>query len=496
MRRANAGGADSGGIPEVPGVIAPPRELPPARLPAGVQTQPKSDFLPDVIPPKIPRADGDPPARTSQPECPVAPPELMVPSDAVTPGKHAAFGSPPMRISADYGSLRDLCEIVRGGFASRDLRGDRVAAGRGEASRGGGAYLQGEFLLWWMKGLDIPVLGTTNTQGGFGFLNEPGTLPIIGPGEFIGTFRQGFRGRAGWWFNDSTAIEGSFFYLARRESEVVAVSEEFGIITRPIFSPNMLPSGVIGFTGEAVAVPGILTGSLAVEAESVLWGFDANIRCCLKSCCDRRWTGFAGYRNLNLSEELTITENIAVIGPGAGVVLINDPVGSTVVVQDRFATDNHFNGGQIGLTYERRWGRLALDARTSIAIGATRQEIDISGFQTRTRPGQPPATFSGGLLAAGPNLGSFSQNAFSVVPEFTLNAGVMLTPTLKVYIGYNFLFWTNVLRTGDQIDPVVDLTFVPNAPAVPPSGLNRPAPPFRETDLWVTGLQFGVQWRW
>jgi hypothetical protein len=54
-----------------------------------------------------------------------------------------------------------------------------------------------------------------------------------------------------------------------------------------------------------------------------MWGFDANIRKCLRSGCDRRWTWFGGYRNVNLSEELSITENIAVVGPGAGSVLID-----------------------------------------------------------------------------------------------------------------------------------------------------------------------------
>ena len=116
-----------------------------------------------------------------------------------------------------------------------------------------------------------------------------------------------------------------------------------------------------------------------------------------------------------------------------------------------------------------------------------------------TLPGQPPVAFNGGLLATGPNLGHFSRDRFAVVPEFTLNLGYRLTPNLKVYTGYNFLYWSSVLRPGDQIDRVVDLTFVPNNPMSPPpvfSGQVRPQALLKATDFWAQGVQFGLEWRW
>ena len=63
-----------------------------------------------------------------------------------------------------------------------------------------------------------------------------------------------------------------------------------------------------------------------------------------------------------------------------------------------------------------------------------------------------------------------------------MNLGYWLTDNLRAYVGYNFLYWTNVIRPGDQIDHVVDLSFVPNSPALPPSGQLRPAPLFKQTD--------------
>jgi len=83
-----------------------------------------------------------------------------------------------------------------------------------------------------------------------------------------------------------------------------------------------------------------------------------------------------------------------------------------------------------------------------------------------------------------------------VAPEATINLGYWVLPRLKLYAGYNFIFWSNVIRPGDQIDHVVDLTFVPNSPPVAASGQLHPQPLFRQSNLWVTGVQFGVEWRW
>jgi hypothetical protein len=473
---------------ELPVAPAPkPTNLtPPAVLP---QPRPMERVIP-TGPAVVP---GQPQVAPLAPgEMPTAPPELMVPAGVmVAPGKSGTFGSAPVRLSKDYPSLSDLC-----GTPLHDRIGS--ALGQDGLDRG---FVQGEFLLWWMQGFNIPVLATTSTSPtGTGYLGDPATVPIIGPGNVVGGIRPGVRLRAGYWLDEANtwAIDGSIFYLGQSNWDSAVGSNQYPVITRPIFSPNPFPGSttLIGETGEAVAVPGILAGGLTVHAQSVLWGADVNLRRCLLNDCDTRASWFVGYRNLNLIESLKMTENITVIGPGDGRVLLTDPIGSIVRVQDRFGTTNHFNGGQIGGTYERRWGRFDFDARGSVALGVTSQELSISGSQTRTPPGGVPVNFQGGLLAVGPNLGNFTGNQFSVVPEVTLNAGYWVLPNLKVHMGFNFIYWTNVIRPGGQIDNVVDLTYVPNAPHVPSSGQARPQPLFHQSDLWVTGLQFGAEWRW
>ena len=242
-----------------------------------------------------------------------------------------------------------------------------------------------------------PILATTNANPNLnGFFGEPGTTSLFGPGSFVGSTRSGFRVRGGAWLNDcgSCGIDGSFFFLGKRSDSAVLSPDAFPLITRPVFVPNVNPGtgAVIGENGEFVALPGTLRGSLSVQGDSQLWGADVNLRKSLCTTCNTRAEIFAGYRYLNLREQLTITENITVTGTGGGRITITDPIGTQVIVRDRFRTQNDFHGAQIGGLYERRWGRWDVNARGSFAIGNTNQILDIDGFQVRQRPGRSPTT--------------------------------------------------------------------------------------------------------
>jgi hypothetical protein len=476
-------------------VALDPQAPAPAPRPAGSQPLPLprsvgDDYIPRTAP--SPDVWGVPGPHLPPGGLPPAPPELMQAHTMVAPGKHGTFGSPPIRLSRDYPPLVDL--ICGGWLTEQDWTADdRPATDR--------FYVQPELLLWWTRSAQIPVLATTSTatqtnaalRQGFGFLGDPFTRNLIGPGSLGDTFRPGFRIRAGAWADDcgTVGIDGSFFFLGRRSGATTISSAQTPVITRPFFAPN---PEVAGEFGEAVALPGSSVGTLSVANHSSLWGMDANLRRALCRQCDFRAEVFAGYRFLSLNEGLGITESIVAV-PGNPF----QAPGTLSLVQDNFETRNRFNGGQLGAVAERQWGRFSVALRTSVALGVTHQELDITGAQLVMPPGQPATTFTGGLLAAGPNLGRFSRDRFGVVPEVGINFGYWLTPYLKAYAGYNFLYWSNVIRPGDQIDRVVDLTFVPNTPMMNPptfSGQFRPQPLFRQTDFWAQGIQFGLETRW
>lgn len=512
-------------IPDVPGVPAwtapkgegtlwrPARDVEPA---AGPKVTQESAPLPKAVAPSplpVPRAV--PPMSSAVPVVP-APDKaatavwggrfwpdnasLVEPAPKVVhaggpppPIRHGTFGSPNVTLSRDYHVL----DLIGAGLLSEE--GVAVPV---EGPPATNFFVETEYLLWWVRRGDIPVLATTapdttNPAGNFGFLGRPGTSVLLGPGPFGDGFRSGFRVRAGGWFDDWWAgcgLDASFFFLGRRSDTFAVGSTQTPVITRPFFAPNVNPltGQVIGEFGEVVAGGGT-AGTLVVNLDSRLWGADVNVKSFLCRTCERHSEWFAGYRHLNLREELSVTESI-VSGPLDAPL----PLGTRIVVNDTFAVRNQFHGGQLGYAAGRRWGRLDADVRASVALGVTHQELDIVGSQAVRRPGQAtPDMFTGGLLAAGPNLGSFTNNEFAVVPEVTLSLGYLVTPNLRLSVGYNFLYWSNVIRPGEQIDRTVDPTFVPNFDLpVPPSGLNRPQPLFRQSDLWVQGLQFGVQLRW
>jgi len=152
----------------------------------------------------------------------------------------------------------------------------------------------------------------------------------------------------------------------------------------------------------------------------------------------------------------------------------------------------------LGLNSEFRRGHWFVNSFGKIALGTMHETVNVNGAQSIVLTNGTTSTAAGGLLALpGANIGSFSQNKFAVVPEVGVNIGYHFTPHFRVFVGYNFLYLSNVLRAADQIDTGLDVTRIPNFPvAAAPLGTARPAIPFRETGLTVQGLNFGLQFSW
>jgi hypothetical protein len=227
-----------------------------------------------------------------------------------------------------------------------------------------------------------------------------------------------------------------------------------------------------------------------------VWGAEVNYRQHLMGDSTARLDALAGYRYLNMSDQLTITEQF-VRTPNSNMT-VGVPAVSGVIT-DSFSTQNTFNGGQVGVAGTVQRGRWSLDSRATIAFGTVRQQIDIAGGQQLTFANGQVTTTQGGLLAVpGTNIGRFSQDKFAVLPEVGLNVGWQATERLKLYVGYNFLYLSSAVRAGDTIDPRVDAARVPNL--VPPGtaapAAFRPLPQFHTDGYFLTGINFGMSFRW
>ena len=468
-------------------IIAPREELPPVptipleSLPQPQPSEPERLPLPRIVPKSEPLETAPAPRRVPQTTTiqeyddgglvwqPATTDHATTHVPRIAPPTtNGSFGSPELSLSRD-GTFGNL--FGNGLF--------------GNTTAGSSGYFNVEYLLWWQNAMRIPVLASTGPAESFGFLNSPGTQSLLGPGRFGETLRNGLRIGAGYWFGPQFGLTGSLFVLGRTSTSFNRTSANFPVLARPIFATNLNRE-----FAELVAFPEQSGGRLSVGSSSEMWGAEVNAAFARCGDCDRNSHWFAGYRFLNLEEDLAITEYIVAGGRRAV-----DPPGTQIVVRDSFATENSFHGGQLGYSTERRSGPFDVQLRGSVALGATHQELTVEGLQRRQRPGMT-MEFVGGLLAAGPNLGQFDRNRFSVVPEATVNVGYRPRDNVRLYVGGNFLYWSDVIRPGQQIDRVIDLTFVPNAPDVEFSGQFRPQANLRSSDYWLLGVQFGAELRW
>lgn len=370
----------------------------------------------------------------------------------------------------------------------------------GRVAGAGKWWATGEYLMWWTQSTSLPTLVTTSAPQFNGILGQGNTTPLIG-GPFGQSFHSGARFGLGRWFgpDEIRGVEARGFFLGQAASTATITTAMVPFLARPFVNTNP-NTPFYGPDAEVVADSVRATGGVQVHLENQLWGAELNYRRNLwadpcNPCRPFRLDALLGYRYLNFSETLTVTENFTAI-PGA----VPPGAFSSGVITDSFRASNEFHGGQIGLAGTAQWGRWSLDGRATVAFGTLNRTLYVDGSQNLVTAAGMPVNASGGLLAIpGANIGKYSDSIFSVAPEVGLNVGYQVTSHMKVFVGYNFLYMTNVLRAAGGIDPYVDAARIPNflaTPATPVPGPARPAPQFNASGFFVQGISFGLQFNW
>jgi hypothetical protein len=367
-------------------------------------------------------------------------------------------------------------------------------------------WIGAEYLLWWVRDANFPVLATTTTASPFietGVLGDPGTQVLFGGGaESFGPF-SGLRVSGGLWIDpcQKWGIDASGFFLGERSINFNTNPASAFVVARPFINGSDVPPS------ESVELnnsPGVAQGFLSIDAPSRLYGYDVNLRRNLCMNCSSRVDFLLGYRQLWLDEGLFIREDVLLdqnlsqqVAAGGGIPF---PAldGARATLFDSFETNNRFYGGQLGTAATWQRGRWSVNANVKVAMGVTQQTVDINGGATFFLQNGNVARFRGGLLALDGNIGRFSRDRFSVVPEVGITLGYQLTDNLRAFVGYNFLYWSNVVRPGDQIDRVLNPRRIPffqqlNPQTVGPANPNRPVFIFRDTGFWAQGMTAGLQ---
>ncbi len=385
-------------------------------------------------------------------------------------------------------------------------------------------FVRAEYLLWATKGMSIPPLATTGPSASNpGILGEPGTVILFGNEAINGDMRSGGRIALGTWLDQGQTwgVSGEYFGLEDAGESFFATSNANGVptISRPYFTVfgldamgDLKPAGE---NAELVALEGVLAGSLRVDTNTSFQGggvflrhtFCCKNRCwgsckgnhsnCTTSCCDTASSGvpggvrvgmFGGYRFMLLGDGVSITEDLTAISSSPadqGRFLIND----------NFRSNNEFHGGELGFVAEARRARWTVELLSRLALGNNRQTVGIDGSTVISGSQQDDGTYEGGLLALPTNIGTYTRNQFSVIPQINANLGYNLTPSLRAIVGYTFIYWGNVARAGDQISLDVNETYIP-AGFAQPQGPRRPAFAWQPNDFWAQGLNVGLDYFW
>lgn len=387
-------------------------------------------------------------------------------------------------------------------------------------------WIDVDYLLWKIK--ENPVPAALVTKADFsdalpGAIGQPHTRVVLGKKSVDMEWMQGFELGAGAWLKQNIGLQASFFLLPSvSKSKHLKTSGQPGSANYavPIFDVTGV-FGLNGVPGETIFIlpgpdenePGFF-GDFTLLLKSELQGAELNTfyRSLRREHFVLDW--IFGVRWIDLHEKFLFKARThAASGSSFGNAFYN--------FKDRFETTNHFLAGQVGMDARFKTKRWHLDALLKGELGATLEKLEIHG-SSRTSGGNlffltegtANETLAGGVFAEPSNRGSRKKSRFAWGIESKIRAGVDVTKTLELHLGYSFLWISKVLRPGDQIDRKINSTRtaladasratvgvgpgpVPfgGAPAAAPlpRGSKRPKPLFKTSSFWAQGLDVGVE---
>lgn len=230
--------------------------------------------------------------------------------------------------------------------------------------------------------------------------------------------------------------------------------------------------------------PELVEGSVTTISSTEFQTFEAVFRQVYAEIPGVRADYFFGYRYADLKDLIRVDEStVSLSGP---------TIGSTFSLVDQFDSENEFHGGEFGIRLIKQknfcW---SLECSAQIALGNTRSLVHIDGQTIASSRDGDSTTIDHGLLTQGTNIGDYKVDKFSGIAELGVNARRHFACGLSARIGYTALFWSDVIRAGDQIDLDINTTQI-----VPGQLDGSPAPLFtaETSNFWAQGLNVGLEY--
>jgi hypothetical protein len=360
-----------------------------------------------------------------------------------------------------------------------------------------------EGLVWWQKKAPLPpdlltsgsildrvpaALGQPHTTLDLGF-GDVGHGPFLGARAAVGGYLDA---------HQVFGLEVGGFVLEQRSTlfGLDSITNKNAVLAFRHLDPSGAQDAFVEAAGSVKGQKlGPFSGGVAVQASDRFWGAEGNAVHALFWTPVCRLQLLLGLRYLDLEESLDFLSRKAPFNGGTATFL-GSKFGSPAftLTDDVFQTRDQFFGGQLGLRGDWVHGRYYVGVVGKLALGPTEEALDVLGVSTLQAKNTKPVTVAGGLYALPSNSGRRMEEEFAVVPEFQVRGGVQLLHWARVFAGYDFLYWTRVLRPGEQVDLTIDPRQVPTDPAFKAgTAATFPRPMNNPTTFWVQGVTFGLE---
>ena len=204
--------------------------------------------------------------------------------------------------------------------------------------------------MWWRQGRDLPPLVTTDpvTESATTAGILPNAQVLFGNGRVGSDMQAGGRVDVGVWCDPRQCCGYGyrFFGLGQDSTRFDITSLENPVLAIPFVDNTTNTNDAL-----LVAYPGLRSGEIHVLGNSSIIGSDVYTRILLCRDCNCRIDFITGWNYTKINDEMQIRSRQTVTETGGNI-----PVGTVTDIVDGFQARNEFNGGILGLLWERQCG--------------------------------------------------------------------------------------------------------------------------------------------